>query len=105
MHFFGKRAKKGQKMLKRAKYLKIWAKCTKFENVLKNAINCKKRPCYILIFCLSHGQSAVECGFSANKEYIKESQSENCLVSLRIIHSHLTFKKVAASSITITVLD
>ena len=34
---------------------------------------------YILISCLSHGQFAVERGFSANKEYIKENQSENCL--------------------------
>ena len=57
---------------------------------------------YILIFCLSHGQSAVERGFSANKEYIKENQSENGLVSLRIIHNHLASKKVTASSITIT---
>ena len=57
---------------------------------------------YILIFCLSHGQSTVERGFSANKEYIKKNQSENCLVSLRIIHNHLTSKKVTASSITIT---
>ena len=57
---------------------------------------------YILIFCLSYGQSAVERGFSANKEYIKENQSENCLVSPRIIHNHLTSKKVTASSITIT---
>ena len=56
---------------------------------------------YILIFCLSHGQSAVERGFSANKEYIKENQSENCFVSLRIIHNHLRSKKVTASSITI----
>ena len=30
------------------------------------------------------------------------NQSENCLVSLRIIHNHLTSKKVTASSITIT---
>ena len=57
---------------------------------------------YILIFCLSHGQSAVERGFSANKEYIKENQYEYCLVSLRIIHSHLTSKTFTASSITIT---
>ena len=57
---------------------------------------------YILIFCLSYGQSAVERGFSANKEYIKENQSENCLVSPRIIHNHLTSKKVTVSSITIT---
>ena len=42
---------------------------------------------YILIFCLSHGQSAVEHGFSVNKEYIKENQSENCLVSLSIYHN------------------
>ena len=57
---------------------------------------------YILIFCLNHGQSAVERGFSMNKEYIKENRSENCLVSLRIIHNHLTSKKVTASSIIIT---
>ena len=41
-------------------------------------------------------------GFSTNKEYIKENQSENCLVFLRIIHSHVTSQKVTASSITIT---
>ena len=57
---------------------------------------------YILIFCLIHGQSAVKRGVSANKEYIKEKHSENCLVSLRIIQNHLTTKKVTASSITIT---
>ena len=57
---------------------------------------------YILIFCLGQGQSAVEHGSSANKEYIKENQPQNCLVSLRIIHNHLTSKKVTASSIIIT---
>ena len=31
---------KGRKMSKRAKYLKIWAKCTKFENILKKAGDC-----------------------------------------------------------------
>ena len=41
-------------------------------------------------------------GFSANKQYIKENQSENGLVSLRVIHNHLTSKKVTANSITIT---
>ena len=50
---------------------------------------------------LSHGQSALEHGFSSSKEYIKEDQSENCLVSIRIIHNHLTSKKVTDSSITI----
>ena len=57
---------------------------------------------YILIFCLSHEQSAVERGFSANEEYIKENRSENCLVSLTNIYNCLTSKKVTASSITIT---
>ena len=51
---------------------------------------------------MSHGQSTIERGFSVNKEYIKENQSENCLVSLRIVYNHLTSKKVTASSITIT---
>ena len=55
-----------------------------------------------MIFYLSHGQPALKCGFSTNKEYIKENQSENCFVSLRIIHNHLTSKKRTASSITIT---
>ena len=44
----------------------------------------------------------MERGFSANKEYIKENQSENCLVSLRNIYNCLTSKKVTPSSITIT---
>ena len=57
---------------------------------------------YILIFCLSHRQSAVKSGFRASKKYIKENQSENCHVSLRIIDNNLTSKKVTASSITIT---
>ena len=49
---------------------------------------------YIFLFCLSHGQSSVDRGFSMNKEYIKENQSDNCLVSLRIIHNHLTSNKL-----------
>ena len=57
---------------------------------------------YILILCLSHGQSSVERGFSADKEYIKENQSENCLVSLRNTYNRLSSKKVTASSIGIT---
>ena len=47
-------------------------------------------------------ESAVERGFSTNKECIKDNYSENRLVSLRIIHNHLTSKKVTANSINIT---
>ena len=43
----------------------------------------------------------MERGFSTNKECIKDNQSEKCYVSLRIIHNHLTSKKVNANSINI----
>ena len=46
----------------------------------------------LLIFCSSHGQSAIERGFSANKEYIVENKAECSLVSLRIVHDHLKSK-------------
>ena len=57
---------------------------------------------YILMFCLSHWKSDVGRGFSINKEYVKQNQSENCLVSLIIIRNHLTSKKITTSSITET---
>ena len=43
------------------------------------------REVCILIFCLSHGQSAIERGFKANKEFVVENQSEESLKSLRIV--------------------
>ena len=55
---------------------------------------------YILMLCLSHWKSDVGRGFSINKEYVKQNQSENCLVSLIIIRNHLTSKKITTSSIT-----
>ena len=36
----------------------------------------------ILVFCLSHGQSAVECGFHTNDGYTVENQSEFSLMAL-----------------------
>ena len=57
---------------------------------------------YILMLCLSHCKSDVGRGFSINKEYVKQNQSENCLVSLIIIRNHLTSKKITTSSITET---
>ncbi|XP_057291926.1 uncharacterized protein LOC130614515 [Hydractinia symbiolongicarpus] len=55
-----------------------------------------------LVFCLSHGQSAIERGFKANKEFIKENQSECSLKSLRILHDHMIAKEVRAHNIPIT---
>ena len=54
----------------------------------------------ILMLCLSYWKSDVGRGFSINKQYIKQNQSENCLVSLIIICNHLTSKKITTSSIT-----
>jgi len=51
---------------------------------------------YILIFCLSHGQSAIERGFNANKQYIADNQAADSLISLRIIHDHLKSNKITS---------
>lgn len=55
-----------------------------------------------LIFCLSHGQSAIERGFKANKEFIQENQAESSLKSLRILHDHMIAKEVQAHNFPIT---
>lgn len=60
------------------------------------------REVCILIFCLSHGQSAIERGFKANKEFIVENQSEESLRSLRLAHDHMLAKDVQAKNIKIT---
>ena len=60
------------------------------------------REICIIIFCLSHGQSAIERGFKANKEFIVENQSEESLKSLRLVHDHMLAKDVEAKSIKIT---
>ena len=56
----------------------------------------------ILIFCLSHGQSSIERGFSINKEYIANNQSESSLISLRMVHDHLKSKNVTSKDIVIS---
>ena len=60
------------------------------------------REVCILILCLSHGRSAIERGFKANKEFVVENQSEESLKSLCIVHDHLTAKDVHAKNIKIT---
>jgi len=51
----------------------------------------------ILMFCLSHGQSSIERGFSINKEFISDNQSESSFISLRMVHDHLKSKNVTSS--------
>jgi len=56
----------------------------------------------ILIFCLSHGQSSIERGFSINKEFISDNQSESSLISLRMVHDHLKSKNVTSKDVVIS---
>ena len=57
---------------------------------------------FILVFCLFHGQSAVERGFNTNDAFTVVNQSEFSLVALRMIHDHMRAKDVAPHSMKIT---
>ena len=46
------------------------------------------------IFVLSHGQSAVERGFSINKELLVENLQEKSLVSQRMVYDHINSNKI-----------
>ena len=46
------------------------------------------------IFVLSHGQSAVERGFSINKELLVENLQEKSLVSQRMVYDHTNSNKI-----------
>ena len=48
-----------------------------------------------LVFCMFHGQSAVERGFNANKDFIADNQGDTSLISLRMIHDHMRAKDVS----------
>ena len=43
---------------------------------------------------LSHGQSAVERGFSINKELLVENLQEKSLVSQRMVYDHISTNKI-----------
>ena len=57
---------------------------------------------FILIFCLSHGQSSIERGFKTNKEFEVENLSESSLISLCVINDHMRSKCVNAANIPLT---
>ena len=57
---------------------------------------------FILVFCLFHGQSAVERGFSSNDNFIVENQLEVSLIALRMIHDHMRAKDVAPHNLKIS---
>ena len=47
-----------------------------------------------IIFVLSHGQGAVERGFSINKELLVENLQEKSLVSQRVVFDHISSNKI-----------
>ena len=47
-----------------------------------------------IIFVLSHGQSAVERGFSINKELLVENLQAKSLVSQRLVYDHINSNKI-----------
>jgi hypothetical protein len=56
----------------------------------------------IILFCLSHGQPAIERGFKVNKDYLVENLGEDSLIVLRIVHDHMLSKQQNAADIPIT---
>ena len=62
-------------------------------SVIKHWSNTKFRKCWDVFkvaFTLSHGQTAVERGFSVNKELLVENLQQLSLVSQRIVSDYLT---------------
>ena len=57
---------------------------------------------FILIFCLSHGQSPIERAFKTNKEFVVENLSGNSLIALRVINDYMRSKCVNAANIPLT---
>ena len=57
---------------------------------------------FILLFCLSHGQSSIERGFRTNKEFEVVNLAEDSLISLRMINDHMRSKSVNATNVTLT---
>ncbi|KAG0410362.1 hypothetical protein HPB47_012507 [Ixodes persulcatus] len=46
-------------------------------------------PFIKIILCLSHGNAAIERGFSVNKECIVETLKEESLIALRVVHDSM----------------
>ena len=55
-----------------------------------------------LVFTLSHGQSAVERGFSVNKELLVENLEKESLISQRMVYDHMTATGLKVNEFTIS---
>ena len=49
-----------------------------------------------LIFILSHGQAAVEKGFSVNKEILVKNLQQKSLISQRMVYDYMTVKHASS---------
>lgn len=54
-----------------------------------------------IVLTLSHGQAAVERGFSVNKSLLVENLSTSSLISQRIVHDHLTSNNLSSEDFEI----
>ena len=44
---------------------------------------------FVVLFCMFHGQSAVEHGFNTNADMVADNQSDHSLMALRLVHDHM----------------
>ena len=44
---------------------------------------------FVIIFCMFHGQSAVERGFNTNADMVADNQSDHSLMALRMVDDHI----------------
>ena len=56
---------------------------------------------FVIIFCMFHGESAVERGFNTNADVVADNQSDHSLMALRMMHDHLRSYEVGPHDIKI----
>jgi len=73
-----------------------------FWNYMKNAKYAKLWEVFQIIFALSHGQAAVERGFSINNELMVENMKEESLIACRFVYDTVKSSAVHFSEIRLT---
>ena len=68
----------------------------------KDCIRWNHWKVFVLIFCIFHGQAAIECAFKTNYDCAVINQSKESLFALTIVKGHLNGNNVTAANIPIT---
>ena len=86
-----------------ARAIQIWLNITFFFEVLDQKIAYKGLWCTVqLLLTLSHGQAAVEQGFSVNKDILAPNLKTLSLTSIRLIHDTISTKEINIADYIIT---